>query len=196
MLLSSSTIIEDLILHCKAERTAVVAFFYFDFNNTENQSYSNALRSIIAQISAQYPETPSTLSNLYRASGDGTTQPLDAALLSALQQMLGQLSSCYIVLDALDEAGNRQEVLDFIQHIVEWKLPGVHLLVTSRRETDIEATLDPLSTQHLQMQHTLISRDISEFVQHRLSQDQRLRKWPESVKDEIKITLANRADGM
>ena len=68
-----------------------MAYFYFDFNDTAKQSYSNSLRSIVAQIFAETPQ--SVLMTYYRDSNRGTKQPEDAALLLILRRMLSQLDA-------------------------------------------------------------------------------------------------------
>ena len=100
------------------------------------------------------------------------------------------------MLDALDEAHDRDEVLDLILRIISWNLPGVHVLVSSRRETDIEATLRSSTTHMICMESAFIDTDILEYVRHRLNQDPKLKKWPQSVKDEIETILGQKADGM
>ena len=70
------------------------------------------------------------------------------------------------------------------------------MLVTSRRENDIDATLSPLATCQIYMQSTLVDADILTFVRERLEHDPKLKKWPEHVRAEIKLTLIDGARGM
>ena len=83
---------------------SAVAYFYFDFNDTDKQDHSRLLRSIVAQIFAQYPETPEALLRVYRARCHGQEQPRNVTLLSTFRGMLKQLGECYVILDALDES--------------------------------------------------------------------------------------------
>ena len=174
----------------------MLAFYYFDFNDAEKQSYANALRSIVAQISAQYHETPKALCRLYNTSGAGLKLPDNVALLRALRPMLEPLGQCYIVLDALDEAQHRDEVLGLVREILSWKLPNVHLLITSRRELDIDTVLSALVGCEICMRNVSIDADISAFVHDNLEHDRRLKQWPPSVKTEIESTLRDGAAGM
>ncbi len=48
------------------------------------------------------------------------------------------------ILDALDECKERQELLTDIDEIAGWKNRKLHMLATSRRENDIEESLEPL----------------------------------------------------
>ena len=198
MLPASSTVIEDLICHCHKHPRHALTFFYFDFNDSEKQQYGSALRSILAQLLTQLPDTPPTLLNIYEQQdrhlrGNAT---LDATLLSALQKTISPLSECYVVLDALDEARPREDMLDLIRQMLSWKLPRLHVLVTSRREMDIDSTLSPLITSRLEMQKSLVDIDISIYINKRLECDSRLQKWSPDIKAEIKDTLTKGADGM
>ncbi|KAL8788064.1 MAG: hypothetical protein Q9195_007478 [Heterodermia aff. obscurata] len=193
-----STVIEDLTFHCDKNTLHALMFFYFDFNDAEKQRCGSVLRSVIAQLLAQFPETPETIRKLYDKQvkhSPGNAIP-DAILLSALQKTISLLSECYIVFDALDEARPREETLDLIQQILSWNMPSLHMLVTSRREKDIESTLSPLITHKMEMQKSSVHADISLYIQTRLDGDSRLRKWSPGLKAEIKDTLTKGADGM
>lgn len=47
----------------------------------------------------------------------------------------------YLVLDALDECITRSTLLKGLEEMDHWDLPNLHILVTSREETDIEDSL-------------------------------------------------------
>ena len=58
--------------------------------------------------------------------------------------LLTQQGSIYLIIDALDECPNssgmptpQEEVLDFVQNLVDLHLPNLHLYVTSQPEIDI-----------------------------------------------------------
>ena len=194
----SSAVIEDIMSHCHEKALHALTFFYFDFNDSEKQQYGSVLRSIIAQLLTQYPETSETLVNMYNQmyKHPANRAAPDAMLLLALQKTIRLLSECYIVLDALDEARPREDVLDLIQQILNWKIPRLHLLVTSRREMGIESTLSPLVTSTMEMQKLLVNIDISLYIHKRLECDSRLKKWSPGIKADIKDTLTKGADGM
>ena len=199
MLAVSSTVIEDLALHCHKNPLYALMFFYFDFGDAEKQRGGSVLRSIIAQLLRQYPETLEKLMSLYK-NQRGNHLPVNethsAPLLSALHKTISILSECYIVFDALDEAWPRDDMLDLIRQMLGWNMPSLHILVTSRREMDIDSTLSPLVTTTMEMQKSLINADISLYIQKRLECDARLKRWPPEVKAEIKNTLTMGADGM
>ena len=116
--IGSSTIIEDVTLHCKSDSAVAVAYFYFDFNDAEKQRHENLLRSLIVQLSEQSVKTPEALNTLFSRSQDGGQQPKSDALALTLQRMAGDFDEIFIILDALDECRERQERLELIENIV------------------------------------------------------------------------------
>ena len=171
---------------------SIVTYFYFDFNDTEKQDYGKVLRSITAQILAQYPQIPDPLLRLYSLG----EQPRNADLLTSVRRIFEQLDESYIILDALDESKDREGLLEWIQQVWNWGLQNVHILVTSRKENDIDDTLSSLLTCQICMQSTLIDADIVAFIRDKLVQDPKLKKWPDKVRAEIETTLIEGACGM
>ncbi|KAF2681187.1 hypothetical protein K458DRAFT_433717 [Lentithecium fluviatile CBS 122367] len=82
----------------------------------------------------------------------------------------------YIFLDALDECTQRSELLDVLEAVAGWQLQNLHLLMTSRKEQDIESSLkgyvDEGDTGCLQSD--VVDKDIQRYVQQRLSDDKSL----------------------
>lgn len=102
------------------------------------------------------------------------------------------------MLDALDESprpGAQGHVLDTIEVMQKWSLPGLHLLVTSRDEPDIRNYLGFSLGQQVKMGNAGIDKDITDYISSQLHENRRLRKWlPYSNK--IQQKLAERAQGM
>jgi hypothetical protein len=192
----SSTIIQDIMLSCKPDPAVAVAYFYFDFNDTEKQQHENLIRSLIVQLSVQSIKSPEALNALFAHSQDGQQQPTTDALALTLQHVLGDFHQAFIILDALDECKEREELLKLIENVVNWKLEKLHILATSRRERDIEETLEPLVTGQVCIQSALANADIHIHLRERLQNDPKLRKWPTNVQIEIEKTLMDGAHGM
>jgi hypothetical protein len=104
------------------------------------------------------------------------------------------------VVDALDECppdGRREELLELIVEITVWGLAGLHLLVTSRPEPDIEEALTLLLTiSAIPIQGESVELDIELHISQQLENDPKLMKWPKNVEEEIKYTLMAGANGM
>jgi hypothetical protein len=92
------------------------------------------------------------------------------------------------------------ELLDTLKTIADWKDDALHLLVTSRKERDIESSLENIvDTQNtICLKSALVDKDIFKYVHQRLSDDKNLRKWQKDteVRDEIEMALMKGPHGM
>ena len=206
-LLSSSSIIQDIDALCDTG-SASMAYFYFDFRNTDQRSRSNLLPSLLVQLSARSDPFCDVLFRLYKAHNDGARQPCDSALVDCLKEMLTlpDQAPVYIILDALDECPNtsgvpsaREQVLDFVDELVRLGLPSLHICVTSRLEVDIKDTLKSLVSHSVSLHDESGQKDdIAECVRSVVCSDsvRALRRWRDTDKSLVIKTLSERADGM
>lgn len=192
----SSTIIEDIISNFQSEPTIAVAYFYFDFNDPDKQQTEMLVRSLLEQFVAQCPHLLELLQPAYSRSHNGRKQPTIEEMKPILLQMLKSFNSTYILLDALDECKDREELLEFLEALMGWNIDSLHLLTTSRKENDISTSLEPLVTRQLCIESGLINADIRVHVLERLSNDPKLKKWPVDIRMEIEDTLMRDANGM
>ena len=158
------------------------------------------IRSILTQISRQPPDKSTTLTSFFSSHQDGGQHPTAAATITALQQLFQESGEVFIILDALDECIDRVELLNAIEEIQNWKFGNLHLLVTSRKEKDIQESLEHLlgNDGEIDIQSALVDHDIRAYVQERLSTDRGLKRWqthPE-VQDEIEKALMKKAARM
>ncbi|KAI1414950.1 hypothetical protein F5Y13DRAFT_178439 [Hypoxylon sp. FL1857] len=197
----SSTVIEDL--ERGKEASPHVLSFYFDFNETKKQSLEFALRSLINQIYnfSKAENIRKYIDTLYSSCEDSGHQADTRSLQKAFMEMTEQLNEVWIVLDALDECGTRQN-----SGLFEWiySLHGLqtntHILVTSRPEQDIESAIEKWARAEdiIQLQSRVIGNDIRGYIKERIINSRELERWqsrPE-VQDEIEETLVQKADGM
>jgi len=192
----SSTIIQDVIDHCQSNPLFATAYFYFDFHDSAKQRHENLVRSLIEQFSNQSASTPDALENLYSRHQNGSRQPSADSLMSTLQDILQGFQQAYIVLDALDECSERDDLLSLIEEIVGWKLGTLHILATSRKEQEIEDCLSSLVSNQINIQSTVVDADIRIHVRDRLQKDRKLRKWSAEAQLEIEAALVDGAHGM
>ena len=132
---------------------------------------------------------------------DGGWQPTYEALLEALHQTMASFEESFVILDALDECTDRSELLADIDNIMGWEDLDLHLLVTSRREQDIEESLSSLVVGHqasVCIDSAVVSADIRVYVHYRLRADRKLKRWQKDLEmsQEIKDTIVDKADGM
>ncbi|KAF8854030.1 ankyrin [Acephala macrosclerotiorum] len=191
-----STVIEEVKSQYKSNPTVVIAYFYFDFNDTEKQRHDKFTRSLVEQLAWQSVEALACLQSLFSRCQDGNQQPTQDALESTLQQMLGGIEETFIILDALDECKEREELLLLLKTLNSWGTRKLHILATSRRERDIEETLESLVTSEICLQSALVNVDIHTHISERLRNDSKLKRWPANVRREIEQTLIDGAQGM
>ena len=183
-----------------------MAYFYFDFRDVDKQKLQDLLPSLLIQLSALSDSCCDTLSRLYSSHNRGVRKPNDRAMIDCLKEMLTLDEQCptYIILDAIDEcplrsnAGSpREEVLDFINELVDLQLPNVHICVTSRPENDIQAILGPLVPQPVSLHNQSGQKqDIADYVRSFVETDRRMRRWRDEDKDLVIKALPEKADGM
>jgi hypothetical protein len=190
----------------REERSASLAYFYFDFRDEDKRSRRGLLLSIISQLSAQSNLCCGVLSRLHSAHDCGVRKPSDGALKECLKEMfsLPARGPVYLVVDALDECPNnsgmptaREEVLDLINDLVSLRLSGLHICVTSRPEIDIQTALEPLTSLCVSL-HTQSGqkRDIVDYLSSVVYSDTKMGRWREEDKKLVIERLSEKADGM
>jgi archaellum biogenesis ATPase FlaH len=196
----SSAILQDVLQLFANDHGKAVVYFYFDFNDTQKQSRELMIRSLISQLSQQFVKMPSSLDMLFSSCKNGQRQPSLDGLLDVVRNLIREFQHVYIILDALDECTDRAELLATLQIIADWKDDALHLLVTSRKEQDIESSLENIvDTQNtICLLSELVDKDIFKYIRQRLSVDKKLNKWQKDpeIRYEIEIPLMKGAHGM
>lgn len=181
---------------CDAEANNALAYFYFDFNDREKQNVTNMLRSIIAQFSRQHPVLPQAVMTLVSGYKEKSQQPNGDALMQTLLSMLENGGNYYIILDALDECSEREDLLKTISELARQGTHNLHMLFTSRQEQDIKGELELIGTEMVPIRNAKVNEDIRLHVRKCLDVDRKLKKWPNSIKQEIETSLVEGAHGM
>jgi hypothetical protein len=186
--------------------SAFLAYFYFDFKDTEKQDSRALLSSLLVQLSNQSDQFCDVLHSLYSEHQDGSQQPNNASLLRCLKDMFAIAGSqpVYLVIDALDECPNdsgipssRERVLMMVKELVELRHPNLRLCVTSRPEFDIRTTLGPLATQQISIHDEGGQKqDINNYITSVVHLDGKMKKWRDAEKEMVVETLRAKADGM
>lgn len=196
----SSTILQNIIQFCAEDPGKIVVYFYFDFKDAQKQSPDLMVRSLISQILQQCAKTPTSLDTLFTLSKVGQRQITLSDFMDVLHHMMEVFSQLYVVLDALDECLERASLISILEEIAAWKVDNLHLLVTSRKERDLEISFATIvdTQNNICLQSKLVDRDILKYVGQRLSDDRNLQKWHKDpdIRHEIEITLMRGAHGM
>jgi hypothetical protein len=207
MLLLSSAIIEE-IKHVQKLRSALVAYYYFDFKDTAKRDVRGLLTSLLLQFVDNSDPCWDLLSRLYMTCCEGSNQPSEAALAQCLNSMLdlpGQIPT-YIIVDALDECPNnigtpsaREKVLNFVEDLVQSNHSNLFICITSRPEQDINTALNPLAPPSRRVslhEESGQIEDINSFVCSFVMNDRTMRRWRAEDKELVIRELSKRAQGM
>ena len=180
-----------------------VGYFYFDFNIRDQQYCDTMLRSLICQLWVQNRENTNANANavdaLYLACGSGALQPSSDMLENTLKELVQNFVDTFIILDALDECKERNRLMPSIEEMAAWNISSLHMLVTSRKESDIEESLSTIvdEEQRIYIQSALVEDDIRNYIWSRIRSDHELRRWQKpEVQTEIETSLMEKAGGM
>ncbi|KAJ7460217.1 hypothetical protein FB451DRAFT_1500560 [Mycena latifolia] len=187
---SGKTILSSTIINTLRSRAEPIAFFYFDTNNSGQQTVTQLLCSLITQLSVQTPMPDTTLAALWSSYARGQQLPTVSALISeALIPILREFTQpVYIVIDALDECSERGKLLKSITQIVDAQLSNFHLLLTGRPEVPCMAHAVSVSLEGC------VDQDIESYVTEIMA-DLDV-DWTPERKAQIKAGLLERSGGM
>ena len=203
----SSAIIED-IQNMRKTRSALIAYYYFDYKDSSKRDIRGLLASLVSQLGADSVRCWGVLYHLYSECRNGSNQPNNAALASCLEDMLkfpGQLP-IFIILDALDECPNtvetpsaREKVLNFLDDLLGSEHPNLFVCITSRPEKDIQSVFNPLTSPSRRVSlHEEVGQreDINRYLRSFVQTDRAMRRWKDEDKELVISTLSERANGM
>ena len=186
-----------------------MAYFYFDFRDTDKRTRQNLLLSLVNQLSAQSDPCCEILFRNYVAHDNGAHKPSDDVLIRCLKEMLTTLaqSPTYLIVDALDESPNtsgipstRAQVLELVEDLLDLHLPNLRICITSRPEVDIKAALKPIASHSVSLHDEIgQQKDIADYIRSVVYSDKKntmMKRWREDEKDIVIERLSERADGM
>ena len=91
----------------------------------------------------------------------------------------------------------REELLEFVEEIVNLNIPNIHLCVASRPEMDIRAVLESLTTLKISLHDEVGQKeDIIKYINSVVRSDPSMRRWKKADKQLVVDTLSGKADGM
>ncbi|CUS08888.1 unnamed protein product, partial [Tuber aestivum] len=198
----SATAIEDIEHLCETSNDHALAYFYFTFSDSEKQNLSNMLLSLIGQLPKRPSDRglPGEIVDLYNST-KAVGKPADT---KALQDLLSQIikgfkKKTFIILDALDEVpkSERKDLLSWLTKLTADHNPeSLSILITSRPESDIVRSVQPLATFALPLQSKTIDPDIRFYIRNSLDSKDEFRGFTQEIKSEIEETLVTGSQGM
>jgi ankyrin repeat domain-containing protein 50 len=188
-----STVIEHVR---EAQPDEAIAYFYLNHSDSSTSTLDACLRSLLAQLCFFHTTMPTVVAELKSLSENPGRNGFlgNQELLHAVLSVCSGLRRCRIAIDALDEATERPELLEAIKVLAASS--SVSLLVTSRRERDIEETLSDVIDYSVALRSTELQSDIGAYVVERLRIEPKLKRLPQSVKNRIEEVLTIKSQGM
>ncbi|QYT04241.1 Ankyrin repeat protein [Trichoderma simmonsii] len=202
----SSSIIKFLQSKHKDDATIATAYYYFSFSDVKKQERDAMLASLIKQICCCRPNMPDSIARL-KKHRDQDMRPPTEELQEELIATLRGFSKVHIIIDALDECpelgGRREDLMKTLRYILNAAPDNLHVICTSRKETDIYAELETHLSEPTRIEFDLssylykeaIKRDIGQYIDSTLA-DVNYKSWSDAIKKKVKEILIERSDGM
>jgi hypothetical protein len=127
---------------------------------------------------------------------NGLSKPFDDRLQEILRQFLSSFKMAYILIDALDECSDWEEVLKFLKTLHGRGLWQCHLLVTSRREQQIVKSMMVTNPMEIDMSQMPVDDDIQKYIDFMLRSSLELKEWGSEERGLIRNVLSEKSNGM
>ncbi|KZM20487.1 hypothetical protein ST47_g8336 [Ascochyta rabiei] len=173
--------------------TEAVAYLFLNYKEQESQNIVDLLGAIVKQFVQGRALIADHVLELYRRHG-GTVKPSTKELANALQAVVSELGTAYLVVDALDECsdsdGTRRQLLAHLR--LTQQHAGLQLMVTSRPLPDVVAEF-PIATMLVVRAD---SDDVKQYVTGQLNRLPRCIQRDISLQDQVRDEITTAIDGM
>jgi hypothetical protein len=201
-------VIDSLTHQIPTNSDVGVAYFYFDFAIPSSTPYERLLSSLIWQLSLVSTKAAQILEDFYRRAIKVDTAHWTRQLaekqrsigvdqsVTLINCIIQSFARVYIVVDALDECSERGKLLQLLKTFWEKKPANVSCFLASRRESEIEDSVNTIADYHITCHGTIVDGDIRKYIQHRLGSEKAFKQWPENTRSEVERTLYTKSQGM
>ena len=190
-----STIIDHMQERCRNKDKSCVLYYYFDFSDSTKQSFSSLLKSLIFQLVSRQDSEATGAEALYDKCKE-TQESSEDELLEVLIEELKDIETTYLFIDALDECPEAERAL-FFNSFFTSSLPAVlSVLITSRKEPDIESALKDKVSHNITIQNADIDADVRIHVNNAISKDPAFSKWKPTIRQEMLDAIVSGSNGM
>jgi hypothetical protein len=156
---------EHIIDQNISSQDSAIAYYYCDFSDSKSLQTCNILGVIVRQLLEKIVIPDDLEEQIYCYYRHGTRTPTDSELVATLTSISKQFSKVFIFIDGLDECGKEEQstILSMVHQLSQSRFPTVKVLITSREEAVISASLKGLPCLRISSEN--ISLDISSFVE-------------------------------
>ncbi|KAL8878727.1 MAG: hypothetical protein Q9198_003528, partial [Flavoplaca austrocitrina] len=187
-------LVEDLE-HAPTEKTRAFGFLYCNYKERAEQTFQNLISSLTRQLIHHTRTIPSELRRLHQRYLDIQIRPSRQELLGLLTTVGSKFSSLYIVIDALDECDEIEEVRSCLFSTLRETLPRACFLVTSRSVPEIEVQFE----NHPRLKIKATDEDIRRYVSDQILRKPTLKrhiKADPNLRISMIETICLKSDGM
>ena len=177
-----------------------MTYFFCSFTNAASQDPVNLIGSLLVQLCNIDATLWTTIDARYSKESTKSNSNREPLSLEEVTSMLGdalrKFQNVYIIVDALNESKQSASMFSTLWDLIQGH-EGLRILFSSTEELLVPAlqrTSGLLNT--VSMTSALVDDDIRLYVESCLACNDRLRRLPTSLKDDIRSKLLSRADGM
>ena len=182
------------------EGANAVTYFFCSFTNAASQDPVNLIGSLLVQlcnIDATLWTAVDTRYSKESKKSNSNREPLSLGeVTSMLGDALRKFQNVYIIVDALNESKQSASMFSTLWDLIQGH-EGLRILFSSTEELLVPALQRTSGLLNaVSMTSALVDDDIRLYVESCLACNDRLRRLPISLKDDIRSKLLCRADGM
>lgn len=172
-----------------------VIYYYFDFRDRTKQTVSNLLKSIIFQLASRSAGLTESAAALYEKYG-GSREPSQEELFDVVRDDIESTGRTFLIIDALDECPQQERKLFLNLFFQQTTSLGINILITSRKEADLERCLKDAVSHTVCIQSSKVDADIRLHVRNVMTRDPELTGWKPAIRQEIESGIVEGSNGM
>ncbi|KAI9890433.1 MAG: hypothetical protein M1814_003917 [Vezdaea aestivalis] len=183
----------------KTQTGEATVYYYFDYKDRDQRSSQKMMATITASLASKSKSCFDELDAKVRMARSAGRKPTREMVHSYFRDSLKHFSKVCLVVDALDECTDRENMLEDLFDLPK-SCPGdLKLLVTSRKHTDIQEALDSVDHLWIDMEASLVQPDIKKFVDAEIEEiirKQRIKLRDPNLQNQIANVLSEKSGGM
>lgn len=155
---------EDVKKYCSTIPSDDITYsYYYCYFRRNQDEVPHLLQLVINQLCRKCQYLPEEILDCFRIR----ERPSIPIFIQALSTILRNFRRVYIILDALDESLKRHNLSLLLTQQASDTTQKIGLLAMSRKEIDIEISLEPISTQ-VSLSNPHVDEDIRIYVENNL----------------------------
>ncbi|KIW22478.1 uncharacterized protein PV07_12362 [Cladophialophora immunda] len=188
----------NLIKHLQQHVTdkSIVLYYFSDYRSVKSQQTRTVIQTLLADLGRQSNQVLEILEASTRRYRKENLACSLQVVTEILIQCLALYQEVHVVIDALDESGNRPELIQLLLSL-QSKSQATNLFLTSRDEYDIRDMLGHV--EQISVDSSDMTSDIDHFIQHTVKElinNGRLKLRDKTLRETIAQRLGDEADGM